>query len=125
MAISWADIPLGESFSATMVHVVNPVKLTVRMMNFCVAQFSYFGNSLGMTLMLKRPSSSSAGVGFAFYKVALLVPRDLPVFNLRRTHMDAEHVGNLTPFVLAFTAWSSFLMCLAQAGDQFPADGAG
>jgi hypothetical protein len=118
MAISWADTPLGESFSATMVHVVNSVKLTMRMMNFCVPQFSYFGNSLGMTLMLKRPSFSSAGIGFAFYKVALPVPRELPVFNFRRTHMDAEHVGNLAPSVLAFTAWCSFLMCLAQAGEQ-------
>ena len=94
-------------------------------MDFCVDQFSYFGNSLGMTLLLKHPSSSSAGIGFAFYKVAILVPRELPVFNLRRKHMDAEHVGNLAPSVLAFNAWGSFLMCLAQAGDQFPADVAG
>ncbi len=106
-----------------MVHAVNSVKL-IKMMDSCVAQFSYFGNNLGMTLILKHPSSSSAVIGFAFYKVAILVPRELPVFNLRRTHMDAEHVGNLAPSVLAFTTWSSFLMCLAQAGDQFPADGA-
>ena len=59
MAISWAETPICESSVATMVHAVNSVKLT-KMMDSCVAQFSYFGNSLGMTLMLKHPSSSSA-----------------------------------------------------------------
>jgi hypothetical protein len=58
MAISWADTPLGESSAATMVHVVNLVKLTIKMMNFCVGLFSYLGNSLGITLVLKHPSFS-------------------------------------------------------------------
>ena len=45
---------------ATMVHAVNSVKL-IKMMDSCVAQFSYFGNSLGMTLMLKHPSRPIGG----------------------------------------------------------------
>ena len=59
MAISWAETPIYESSVATMVNAVNSVKL-IKMMDSCVAQFSYFGNSLGMTLMLKHPSSSNA-----------------------------------------------------------------
>ena len=44
-----------------MVHAVNSVKLTKRMMDSCVAQLSYIGNNLGMTLMLKQPSRPLEG----------------------------------------------------------------
>jgi hypothetical protein len=66
MAISWADTPLGESSAATMAHVVSSAKLIKKMMDSYVALFSYLGNSLGITLILKHPSSSGAGIGFAF-----------------------------------------------------------
>lgn len=35
--------------------------------------------------------------------------------------MDAEHVGDLASSVLAFAARCSFVVGLAQTGDQFPA----
>jgi hypothetical protein len=59
MAISWVDTPLCESSVATMVRAVNSVELNQWMMDSCAAQFSYFGNNLGMTPMLKPPSSKS------------------------------------------------------------------
>ncbi len=60
-------------------------------------------------------------ISLAFDEVALPVPGELPVFNLRWTHMDAEHVGNLASSVLAFATQCSFVVGLAQTGDQFPA----
>ena len=60
-------------------------------------------------------------IGLAFDEVALPVPGELPVSNLRWTNMDAGHVVNLASFVLAFAARCSFVVGLAQTGDQFPA----
>ncbi len=60
-----------------------------------------------------------AGIGFTFDQVALPMPRELPVLNLRWPHMNAQHVGNLAASVLAFAARCSFVVGLAQTGDQF------
>ena len=60
-------------------------------------------------------------LGLVFGGVALPMPAELPVFNLRWTRIDAEHVAHLASSVLAFAARCSFVGGSAHTGDQFPA----
>ncbi len=59
-----------------------------------------------------------AASGFALDEVTFPVARELAVFNLRRAHMDADHVRNLAPAVLPFAARHALGVRLAQRFDQ-------
>src|SRR5690606_1443318 len=59
------------------------------------------------------------GVGLALDQIAFPVARHQPVFDLRRAHMDADHVGNLAAPIHTPRARSARRLALAQADDQF------
>lgn len=64
-------------------------------------------------------SAQGTGVALVFDEVSLPVAGKLPVLDLWRAHMDADHVRNLAAPVLAFAGWRAFIAGLAQVGDQF------
>ena len=59
-----------------------------------------------------------AGVGRPINGVALPVSRKLPIFDLRRANMDADHVGDLTSSVLPFAAGYALVVRVTQGSDQ-------
>jgi hypothetical protein len=71
--------------------------------------------------MLPQPSRKIAHLDVmstALDEVALPVAGELPILNLRRAHMDAHHVRDLTSAVLSFAARHALVVGLAQGGDQ-------
>ncbi len=62
--------------------------------------------------------------GFTFDEVAFQVLWKQPVLNLRLTHMNAEHAGNLAPSVLTFAAWpmSTILTAVLTQPNCYPSD---
>lgn len=62
-----------------------------------------------------------AGVAFTLDEIALPVTGELPILDLRRAHMDAEHVRDLPAPVLPLAARQAFVVGMAQAGDQLAA----
>ena len=59
------------------------------------------------------------GIAFPLDEIFFPVPGELAIFNLWRAHMDAQHVGDLASAVLAFATRQSFVVGVAQGGDQF------
>ncbi len=63
--------------------------------------------------------SYCTGIAFALDQVAFPVPGELAVLDLWRAHMDAQHVRDLAPAVLALAARHALVVGVAQGGDQF------
>ena len=63
--------------------------------------------------------SHCTGIAFPLDEISFPLPGELAIFNLWRAHMDAQHVGDLASAVLAFATRQSFVVGVAQGGDQF------
>ena len=58
------------------------------------------------------------GVGLTLDEVAFPMPRHQPVFNLRRAHMNTDHLGDLAAPIHATRARPARRLALAQTDDQ-------
>lgn len=66
-----------------------------------------------------NPGAYRRGVGLALDQIAFPMARHQAVFDLRRAHMDADHIGNLAAPIHTPRARSARCLALAQTDDQF------
>lgn len=65
-----------------------------------------------------RQRTDGRGVGLTLDEVAFPMPRHQPVFNLRRAHMNTDHLGDLAAPIRATRARPARRLALAQTDDQ-------